>query len=133
MLSFSYRAFLIMDQLRRRANISVAQLHCISQIEQTNYSRISARVYTGLPGVLHAEAENGVVHALRILGTGYITNVISPTTMPPHKDIEAVLVQLESEVIADQAEILADCDLSTLLSAANNVLNVKLPINHPSN
>lgn len=123
MLSFSYRAFLVMDQLRRRANISVVQLQCVSTIEQTCYSRISSRVYEGLSGVLHTELERNVVHTLKVLAAGYVKNVISPTTIKQPSSIEAVLKQLESEIVLDAVPILVDCRLGILLDAANNVLN----------
>lgn len=123
MLSFSYKAFMIMDQLRRRAGISVVQLQSVSKIEQTCYSRISSGVYAGRSGVLLSEMERRVLHTLDVLTTGYATHALSQTFAPAKGDIKDVLISIEADLIPHTSQVDKDCDLAVIFGAANKLLN----------
>lgn len=121
--SYSYKAFLIMDQLRRRAGISVRQFLHIINISESGYSRISERVYSKVEGVLHYSIENKVKHGIDVLASGYAKNILSVTSIKKPITVIEVLRDIEMDLKVDAFEVLVDCDLEVLLSEANKVLN----------
>ena len=114
--------FLVMDQLRRRAGISVPQLLSVLDVDISTYSRISTSVYGEHKGVLHFDIERKVRHGLDLLTSGYTQNVLKPTTLKMKDDVIAVLEHLSRTVVASELEPLIDCELKSLLSKANNML-----------
>ena len=122
MLSFSYKSFLIMDQLRRKAGISVPQLLHVLDIDISTYSRISFKVYAKHQGVLHYDIEKKVLHGLDVLTSCYAQNLISSTTLKMKNDIIAVLEDVESQLVTSASVVLIDCNIDVLLGQANNSL-----------
>ncbi len=123
MPSYSYKMFLIMDQLRRRAGISVPQLLHVLDIDISTYSRISFKVYAEDQGVLHYDIEQKVRCGLDVLTSGYTQKLLSPTTLKKKDDVIAVLQHLESQLVANELVMLIDCEMDQLLGEANNLLS----------
>ena len=122
MLSSSYRSFLIMDQLRRRASISVKQLSGFLDLSESGYSRISKRVYDQEKATLQYEVEKRVEHMVRLLYSAYITGAISLTSMKQPDTIIAILEELDSELSPEVPEVLIDCNMDDLMEAASTVI-----------
>ena len=119
MLSHSYRSFLIMDQLRRRAGISVPQLNSVLGFSETNYSRISKRVYNNESGVLQGVPELRVARMVKVLAKGYHLKVLFETTLKrPDIDMMRVLGDLSKTLQVATCDDLKDACVDKLLSAA---------------
>ena len=124
MPAYSYRVFLLMDQLRRRAGISVPQLLHVVNISISNYSRISEKVYAKRKGVLHYAIEREVFKGLFVLRTAYAIGSISATTMKRPNSIIDILKEIERTVPLKKEVDVLDHGMSTLLHEAVNVLNL---------
>lgn len=122
MQSFSYRSFLIMDQLRKRASISVLQIYCVLHLDQSSYSRVSKRAYEGSDGVLYCKLESRVLLAIDVLLSGYLTRVITPTTESQPDSIIDVLLTLESELKTPAIFDAVAVDIDEILSKAGQLL-----------
>jgi len=122
MLSTSYRMFLLMDQLRRKAGISASQLHSVFEIAPSSYSRISAKVYNEGIGSLNHETDLKVQHVTRVLVAGFATKILSVTTMKQADTISAVLLTLEQDLPDEDVKAMVDADLPLLISAAQSLL-----------
>ncbi len=97
MLSTSYKAVLIMDQLRQRTKISVPQLQTVFDISESSYSRISKRVYAGHIGSLKGPMDLKVQRVIGILVAGIDSKKISERTRKRKgDDIKDVLAEIET-------------------------------------
>ena len=120
MLSHSYRSFLIMDQLRRRAGISVPQLDSLLRFGLPQYSRISKRVYKGEEGVLQHHSEQRVDRMTQVLEKGYDTDVLFETTLKrTGREIVAILGDIERTLPIREPNDYIDGKLGDLLCAAS--------------
>jgi len=118
MLSTSYKLFLVMDQLRRKAGISVTQLQSIFDIPSSSYSRISEAVYSSGEGSLNAETDLKAQRAVSILSSGFSTHVLTVTTMSQSDTISDVLLTIEQDIQPTEDTTLIDADLFVLLNKA---------------
>lgn len=122
MLSYSYRAFLVMDQLRRKAGISVAQLNSVLGANHTTYSRISKRVYDGREGVLHHQFEARVLNTLGVLAAAYDLKKISTTTLKRSNDVVGILQGVDRSFKLPTSGGIIDASVSDLRRIANKLL-----------
>lgn len=119
----SYKLFIIMDTLRKRAGFSVTDLRTILDVSESSYSRI-LKTLTEKPGVgLSSPMDVKVQKAVQILSHGYRTMVLSSTQGKFEADVaEAVLNQLRFEVNELECMIGPDSSTETLLQAADGLL-----------
>ena len=123
MLTISQKAFVIMDQLRREAGISVPQMHCLIPISESSYSRISKSVYAGDTSGLDGGTDIKVQLALRVFIHGFTTNVLSATTMKHSDSIIDVLNDLKSTMPTHTLDPSVDVGVKVLLSKAVQILS----------
>ena len=123
MLSTSHKAFMIMDQLRLRAGITVPQLQHILKISQTTYSRISKRVYQEEIGALQGPMDTNVQRAIRVLVLGFRTLVLETTTIKLRDDEAAViLTELNESLDTLKTSVTPTCNLRSLIEAADGLM-----------
>ena len=121
-LSFSYKTFLVVDQLRKMAGISVPQLIHVLDTCQSNYSRMSAKAYVQEACVFRHNMELNLLHVLDILLSGYTLDVLYQTTLKRSDAVIDVLLDLERGLQVEPERTLIDCKLEVLLKTANNLL-----------
>ncbi|SFC31896.1 hypothetical protein [Pseudoalteromonas denitrificans] len=121
MLSTSYKTFLVMDQLRRKAGIPSDFLKCFTGLNQSTYSRISINVYEKKHGVLNYKNELNTLKTMKILSEGYKSKVISQTTLKRKRDVIADLKLIEKNLMFSRSTNLIDSNLDLLLEAADTL------------